>query len=350
MAFTRFGEERVKLSGFFEVDVISACNFGCKFCYQDGRPAGPPMSFGDAKNILLQIKELAKREGISPRICISGGEPFLNKDAPRIIHLAVTEFGRGSVEVSTNWSVLPRDKEALMAFFEKCGRPSINLSVDREHLKFAKGKPNMHLKEIFAAAKATKVKVRVISVATSYYEEQHFLPKSVLRVVPKKNRRKIISNPKVGRLEFFANESAKSALKRALEKGRVGDNSELPLHTSSAGISPFLGGAKVDLVFATNGKVYLGNIHDALFFPQLSLGSWKRENLAEIVSKNLPFKINMLKGWFNYRKIEKSVKSGRGYINYLSADNPGKLMLFSSAALRRFERLDSKRSGVARRK
>ena len=60
-----------------------ACNFRCPFCQNAAlvlNPAGEPVV--DEEEVLSY---LAKRKGILEGLCITGGEPTLNKDIPEFI-------------------------------------------------------------------------------------------------------------------------------------------------------------------------------------------------------------------------------------------------------------------------
>ena len=67
---------------------------------------------------------------------LRGGEPFLHKDIARILSFATQILGRDRVSVTTNFSQFPVSKEGVLSLLRKCGSPGLNLSIDREHLRF----------------------------------------------------------------------------------------------------------------------------------------------------------------------------------------------------------------------
>ncbi len=99
----------------------------------------------------------------------------------------------------------------------------------------------------------------------------------------------------------------------------------------------------IKLGFAPGGKVYLGNTPDALHFPQLSVGNWRRESLQNVVKVNVPFKRNFLKNWFGYTR--RSQKLNPPKWGSFDMPNKKKQQFFAKAALRQFKRQRKRRTG-----
>ena len=104
----------------------------------------------------------------------------------------------------------------------------------------------------------------------------------------------------------------------------------------------------VEVTFAPNGKAYLFAGMDVFHFPQLSLGSWKRESLFEIVEKNLPYKMNLIKPWFGMSRI-RADKRHDWKSRFTERESPAKARLFGEYASRRFEAQAKKKRNRLRR-
>lgn len=72
---------------------------------------------------------------------------------------------------------------------------------------------------------------------------------------------------------------------------------------------PFRETPKDTIVFLPNGKAAIAAWGE-LWFPQLSIGNWKREPIKEILGKNLAEKKEMIKGWLGFPKKEPAAPLG----------------------------------------
>ncbi|MDO8646795.1 MAG: radical SAM protein [Candidatus Diapherotrites archaeon] len=350
-SFTNFGEERIQFSSNFGIDITPRCQFKCSFCFQDGRfgygnaGSGKDTTFEEFKGIIDQIRELGRITGKEHSICVAGGEPFLNKDAPRMISYACGILGRKNVAVTTNYFLFSKNSGEVKALLEKCGRPRVNLSIDREHLRFDRQAPEK-LKAIFSAIKSLGSRATVISVATNAYEKRHPWPAEISRIIPKEVRKESLASETLVRDEFYRGKRGGKVRQALVEatKGKPGELQGYALFGMGVPIMPGLS-LPVNVVFSPDGKSYLFG-QDYLYTPQLSLGSWKRESLRDILGKNLPFKMNMLKGWVGARKAKERVILGGKYFGVFTEEpDLTKTGLFAKQALRRFDAIKLKRSG-----
>ncbi|MCF7861984.1 radical SAM protein [Candidatus Woesearchaeota archaeon] len=75
---------------------FNGCNMGCNFC---PNPKLTEFSSSCRTDIKLIISEIAKKKDITDCICLSGGEPLLQKDAVR----EIIKFAKGiNIAVKTN--------------------------------------------------------------------------------------------------------------------------------------------------------------------------------------------------------------------------------------------------------
>ena len=85
-----------------EVEVISACNLSCTYCY--AKPfTGEAVKFENLEYLFKKTKE-----EVDPfTVIILGGEPFLRKDIIKVLDLANSIFG-GNIGVSSNGTMFDR--------------------------------------------------------------------------------------------------------------------------------------------------------------------------------------------------------------------------------------------------
>lgn len=305
--------------------ITSKCNFNCNWCFSKDQKIEPTkdMTFEEFKKIVEEIKNLSKQTGVKYKISISGGEPFLNPAAEKIINYATQTLGNEQVSVTTNLSLFPTNEKKTRELLLRLGRPIIDCSIDAEHLKFGKNV----VEKIIALRKAstqTRTKVRVITVTTNP-SKKLILPREIKQALGFKLR----FNSQV-RTEFFSHPQSQE-LYDYLQKASNGKKVQIPnyalrglgLHVENGKIRP----PKIE--FFPNGKIYIASILNAIHFPQLAIGSWKSEKLYTIINTNLPFKLNQIKNWFGLNESQSGLKKKR---------------LFAKYGLNRFERLKKKRT------
>ena len=198
VSFTRFGEPRVKVrDDTFSIDLTPKCNFGCSFCFIEGRERGKEISLAEFKKIITDIAALGKEHGKKYSVCVAGGEPFLHKDITRILSFATSTLGRDHVRVTTNFSKFPTTKEGVVHLLSKCGYPGLNLSIDRTHLKFDPLAAE-RLSAIFGATKELGTRVSVISVAKFARESKYRFPQHITKIIPQELQERIAKDSDVG--------------------------------------------------------------------------------------------------------------------------------------------------------
>ena len=77
---------------------LSGCNYRCPFCHNGGLLENAP----DALTEEALLAFLEKRRGLLDGVCITGGEPTLQPDLPRLLE-AIRALGY-SVKLDTNGS------------------------------------------------------------------------------------------------------------------------------------------------------------------------------------------------------------------------------------------------------
>ncbi|MEK6958627.1 MAG: radical SAM protein [archaeon] len=336
---TPFGEEIPPIK-LFTFDVTSRCNMNCNFCFQRGREyyTGPDMKFEEFKKLIDQIKEQGKILGNSKFICIAGGEPFLNKEVVQMSQYAVRVLGRKNVSITTNLALFPTNPAETAALLKRMGLPRVNVSIDREHLLYGR-EMEARIIAFFAGAKAAGAKANVQNVAQTKYQEKYRWPKNIARLIPKEFKTRVAQDSNSGRREFYSSKKGTEDMKNWLGKLHRGEGAPMPPINVALGVGLVpLYGAKMPVTvhFATDGKAYLFSGLGALHAPQFSIGSWKRETLKDIIKSNLPYKINVIKGWLGMVSIAAKDKHQR--FRAIAKENPKKVKLFAGYALKRFER------------
>ena len=61
---------------------LQGCNFRCPFCHNSGLLSGQCQALMSEEELLVYLK---KRKGLLDGVCITGGEPTLQKDLPRLL-------------------------------------------------------------------------------------------------------------------------------------------------------------------------------------------------------------------------------------------------------------------------
>jgi organic radical activating enzyme len=334
---TSFGEEIPPVK-VFSFNITSRCNMNCNFCFQHGREynAGKDMTFEEFKYIVDQIAS-STHEGVSKHICIGGGEPLLNKDLEKMSNYATRVLGRNNVSITTNLALFPITVPQVAALIQRLGSPVFNVSLDREHLRYGK-EMEERVSAFFAAVRQLGVTAHVQNVAQTKYQEKHRWPRNIARLIPKEVREEVAKFNSYGRREFYSHRRAVKDMREYLAKLRKGKHVAVPPFNVvlSMGLAPAPGmKIPIEIHFSVDGKAYLFSGLGAFHAPQLSLGSWRRETLAEITQTNLPYKLNMLKHWFGMIRIGNREKNAR--FNFIDRDNPRKAKAFGKYATRRFK-------------
>ncbi|VVB74961.1 7-carboxy-7-deazaguanine synthase [uncultured archaeon] len=335
---TKFGEEVPPL-GTINIRITSRCNFACDFCFARDEMRGPDMTFEEFKRVINQIDEASKNLGQKPKICVGGGEPFLNKETERMMSYAVGLLGRDRVEITTNLSTFPTNSVAAERMLARMGFPKINMSIDREHLRFGKQVKEKIL-ALSEAARRTKTTLTIIAVTKSPYERTHMWPKSIKRAIPGKLKLQVKDDNSgyANRLEQYHAQNFEPQMTEFINslmqgKGTLESSRRIRF---SANLMPHGWTLPQRLTIANDGKVYIYTGVRALHSPLLSIGSWRREALTDMVNHALPYKREMIKNWIGAQSFDGKEILGKGFLKTTKPNSPKKQRLFGSYIQRRF--------------
>ncbi len=98
--------------------VTERCNLRCSHCYQDA-PAGNELAFESLAEILVQYKDLLDRVAsvrgrgaVRGHVTVTGGEPYLRSDFPRLLEHLSGNRSWASFGILTNGSFIDRSAAA----------------------------------------------------------------------------------------------------------------------------------------------------------------------------------------------------------------------------------------------
>jgi cyclic pyranopterin phosphate synthase len=111
--------------GDVRVSVTDRCNFRCQYCMPaEGLPwleRSEVLSFEE----ITRLVSLLARMGVS-KVRLTGGEPLVRKDFPRLVTMLADVDGLDDLAVTTNGYLLERDAAALV----DAGLRRFNISID----------------------------------------------------------------------------------------------------------------------------------------------------------------------------------------------------------------------------
>ncbi len=117
----RFG----RTISYLRVSVTDRCNFRCVYCMPaEGIPHAPRKELLTFEEI-TEVVEAFAAEGVT-RVRITGGEPLVRADVPRLVEMIKGVDGIERVAMTTNAFLLERHAHALKA----AGLDSLNISLD----------------------------------------------------------------------------------------------------------------------------------------------------------------------------------------------------------------------------
>ncbi|UFJ42576.1 GTP 3',8-cyclase MoaA [Brevibacillus humidisoli] len=162
------------------ISVTDKCNFRCQYCM-------PAELFGSdyqflPQDKLLRFEELTRLSGIFTslgveKIRITGGEPLLRRDLPRLISMLHEVEGVRDIAMTTNGSLLAKHAQALKQ--AGLGRVTVSLdSLDNARFKQinARGYQVETVLEGIEAAAAAGLPVKINMVVQKGVNEQDILP------------------------------------------------------------------------------------------------------------------------------------------------------------------------------
>lgn len=326
---------------YIEISLTAKCNFNCDFCFNRGTLGRGAMSFEDFKIIIDGLQKAGLR-GVP--VCLGGGEPFLNPDAHKMVQYAVRRLGRENVSITTNGSMLPASPKDARRFIGRLHGAQINISIDREHLRFGKTRPEQ-IQVAIQAAKHLRNRISIISVARNEYEQAHPFPEEIDRVLPERLK----AGAEI-RMDYGSplNESFREQYEHWKKRASGHEGIYTPMSLFyDLGIWPSVLGtpekrAYPAIEFCPNHKVRISPPRAGLRFPQLSLGNWKREPMTDILGKNLMQKREMLEEWMGFTTASWMEKRMAGVPDTL----PQRAALFARTRARAYKKQAAMRGHV----
>jgi uncharacterized radical SAM superfamily Fe-S cluster-containing enzyme len=107
------------------LEVTDRCNLNCPVCYAD---SGPNHSTDPSLDTIADWYAAARRAGTGSNIQLSGGEPTLRDDLPRIVAMG-REAGFGFIQINTNGLRLAEEPSFVRAL-RSAGLASVFLQFD----------------------------------------------------------------------------------------------------------------------------------------------------------------------------------------------------------------------------
>lgn len=158
---------------YVRLSVADKCNLRCFYCLPEGhRDFEQPehwLTFDEIQRIIGAFAEL----GVG-RVRITGGEPLVRKNLPRLVSLLHKIPGIDDLSLSTNASLLANQANALST----AGISRINVSLDsldeERFRKITGGELSPVLKGLYAARKAGLSPVKINMVAMKGINDDEF--------------------------------------------------------------------------------------------------------------------------------------------------------------------------------
>lgn len=111
--------------GDVRISVTDRCNFRCQYCMPaDGLPwleRADVLTFEEIERLVRLLSEIGVHD-----VRLTGGEPLVRRDFPRLVELLAALPGVHDLSVTTNGYLLERDAAALVA----AGVDRFNVSID----------------------------------------------------------------------------------------------------------------------------------------------------------------------------------------------------------------------------
>jgi len=111
-----------------EIEITRRCNLHCPVCFMSAKSADRDPELAVFERIFRNIREQA---GTTPGIQLTGGEPTVRKDLPKIVRLA-RDAGFCGIEINTNGIVASNDIEFLNEL-KTAGLTGVYLQFDGLH-------------------------------------------------------------------------------------------------------------------------------------------------------------------------------------------------------------------------
>jgi cyclic pyranopterin phosphate synthase len=111
---------------YLRLSVTDRCNLRCRYCRPEHDAAGEPTAFTASDNELLEIIRNIRAEYPIHKLRVTGGEPLLRKDLPRLVGRLRGELPEVEMALTTNGLLLA----SMAADLRRSGMDSINISID----------------------------------------------------------------------------------------------------------------------------------------------------------------------------------------------------------------------------
>lgn len=106
------------------------CNLTCGHCYIESSPKNDRLSYLSAAEVAAYLDEIAQGGLPTRLIGFTGGEPFMNRDLPRMLE-GVLARGLSALVLTNAMKPMERHKGALLRLNERWGdRLTIRVSID----------------------------------------------------------------------------------------------------------------------------------------------------------------------------------------------------------------------------
>lgn len=99
-----------------QLDITNACNLSCDHCYHSHHNNQGALSLDQWNEVLNQYEALLSKLKLKPDFVICGGEPLISPNLKPMIELIDKKFGRQSIYILTNGTVL---SDSQIEFFQK---------------------------------------------------------------------------------------------------------------------------------------------------------------------------------------------------------------------------------------
>jgi cyclic pyranopterin phosphate synthase len=111
---------------YLRLSVTDACNLRCRYCRPERDAAGQESPFTASDDEVLDIIRLIRCDYPIHKIRVTGGEPTLRKDLPRLVARLRAEFPQVELAMTTNGLLLA----PMAADLRQAGIDSLNISID----------------------------------------------------------------------------------------------------------------------------------------------------------------------------------------------------------------------------
>lgn len=161
---------------YLRVSLTSACNLHCRYCRPEGTvSAGEGLTYGE----FLRVIDIFARLGIK-KVRLTGGEPLLCPDLPKLIKGTKAVAGIEEVALTTNGVDLAKYGKELVA----SGLDAINVSVDTlDENRYHELTGNAELTKVWEGLELLKklpLKVKINAVPIRDFNEVDLVPLAML--------------------------------------------------------------------------------------------------------------------------------------------------------------------------